>query len=159
MNRWLQVIVDKVIHAEQSPRRLAASCAVGIFFACSPFLGVQTFLAIGVSMIFHLNATIAIIMLYLINNPITMIPIIILDYLTGYFFMVHLLGYEIGCTVPGFLNKIDTYVRHQLSSWFPTMQFSLLYYFLGGIIFAFVCTLITYPLLCLWFKRLKKSTE
>lgn len=155
MNHYLQTIIDKVMNADQSPRRLAASCSLGIFFACSPFLGIQTFLVIGAGMLFHLNITIAMIMLYLINNPITMVPIIIIDYLTGYFFIAYLLGYNIHYAVPAFFTKIDTYVQKKLSSWYPSMHFSLAYYVLGGLIFAFFCSLISYPLLYAWFKKLK----
>lgn len=157
MNKRLQTIVDKVIHAEESPAHLALSCCLGIFFACSPFLGIQTILLLGVGLLFGLNTPIALIVLFLVNNPLTMVPIIILDYVTGYFFVRYLLGYDISYAVPAFLTKIDNHIHHRLNSWFPNMQFSFAYYIIGGLIFALLCSLLAYPFLVHWFKKLKPS--
>ena len=157
MNHYLQTIVNKVMQAEQSPRRLAASCSLGIFFAMSPFLGIQTFLAIGAGMLMRLNVTIATIMLYLINNPFTMVPIIIIDYLIGYFLISYIAGYNIQYAVPTFLSKVDSFIQKRLDSWFPRLQFSFAYYFIGGLLLAFVCAIISYPILYRWFKKLKKK--
>lgn len=159
MNYYLQTIVDKVMHMEQSPRRLAASCSLGVFFACSPFLGIQTFLLIGVGMLLRLNIALAMITLYLINNPITMIPIIILDYFTGYFFISYLLGYNIQYDAPTFFSKIDAYIQRKLSTWAPTMQFSFAYYVFGGLLFATLCAFASYPLFYWWIKKLKERVE
>ena len=44
-----------LLHLDDPPRRLACALAVGVFISCTPFLGLQTVLAIVVAGVFRLN--------------------------------------------------------------------------------------------------------
>jgi uncharacterized protein (DUF2062 family) len=44
-----------LLHLDDPPQRIALALAVGVFISCTPFLGVQTFLAVAVAMLFRLN--------------------------------------------------------------------------------------------------------
>lgn len=47
--------VTDVLHVDESPSRLAASIAVGVFIGISPFFFLHTLLAIGIALVFRLN--------------------------------------------------------------------------------------------------------
>ena len=44
-----------LLHLDDPPQRIALALAVGVFISCTPFLGLQTVLAILVAMVFRLN--------------------------------------------------------------------------------------------------------
>src|SRR6185503_17641137 len=44
-----------LLHLDDPPRRLAIALAVGVFISCTPFLGLQTLLAVAVAAAFRLN--------------------------------------------------------------------------------------------------------
>ncbi len=44
-----------LLHLDDPPGAIARALAVGVFISCTPFLGLQTILAILVATIFHLN--------------------------------------------------------------------------------------------------------
>lgn len=159
MNQRLALVINKIMKLEPSPTRLAASCSLGIFMACSPFFGIQTILAGAASWLLGFNTPVVIAILYIVNNPLTMIPIMIADYLTGYFILKKALGCPPDCAVPAFLQSTDAYIRATFASWIPGMEFSLLYYLVGGIIFATFCALVSYPLLSRWFKQLTRASQ
>ena len=58
----------------ESPRRIAASLAVGIFIGISPLFGVHTLIAIALIYAFRLNMTATMTGVY-VTNPLTAIPI------------------------------------------------------------------------------------
>lgn len=51
MGRWL----DTLLHIHDTPRRIAAAYALGVFFGFSPFLGLHTILGIVCAFVFGLN--------------------------------------------------------------------------------------------------------
>jgi uncharacterized protein (DUF2062 family) len=158
MNHRIKGLVTKIIGLDPSPYKIAASCALGIFMACSPFLGIQTFFAVGLGWVLRLNVPIVLIVLYVVNNPLTMVPIIILNYLTGYVIFKKILDYSLEVNLPQFLIKTDTYLRTKLAGWLPCgIEFSFSYYLVGGIVFATFCALVSYPFLYRAFKHWKSE--
>jgi hypothetical protein len=51
VRKWMEAL----LHIHDTPRRIAAAFAVGVFFGFSPFLGLHTILALGVAFVFDLN--------------------------------------------------------------------------------------------------------
>ena len=63
-----------MLSLRESPRRLAASLAIGIFIGLSPLFGVHTVLAIALVYALRLNMTATMTGVY-VTNPFTAIPI------------------------------------------------------------------------------------
>jgi uncharacterized protein (DUF2062 family) len=64
----------QILAAKDSPRRIAASFAVGVFIGMSPFLGIHTILGLAIAWQFRLNKLVTLIGVY-VTNPWTIIPI------------------------------------------------------------------------------------
>lgn len=154
MNQRLKFFLDKLLAAERSPHKLAISSCVGLFVACAPFLGIQTFLALFLSFLMRLNTTVVILVLYLINNPFTMIPIVVIDYAIGKLIFETWLHMDLRGITPTWLASIDLYFTHKISSFLPETSFCMWYYLLGGFLFALVCALVSYPLFSALFRWL-----
>jgi uncharacterized protein (DUF2062 family) len=58
--RSLRKRLSDVLHLSDSPRRLAASLAIGVFISCTPFYGLHTLLAIGAAYVFRVNKVAAV---------------------------------------------------------------------------------------------------
>ena len=83
MKLALKRFFSHIMAAGTTPKERAAAVALGVWIAFSPFLGIQTFLIFGICWIVHLNPSITFAVVYLINNPWTMIPIAAADYMVG----------------------------------------------------------------------------
>lgn len=123
----------EVAGVKDSPKKIAVSFAVGIFFGMSPLLGLHTVLGLAAAWIFRLNKLVTIIGVY-ITNPWTIIPIYTFSTWFGakllgikkvipdinwhdisFSYMVkemeHLLWpFVLGTTVMGFLSAVIGYV-------------------------------------------------
>lgn len=144
MNKYVKKIVDKLLSAEHSPERLASAFAFGVFIATSPFIGLQTWILLPMCWLFGLNTVVAVTVLYLVNNPITMIPIIVADYAIGHWLLECGMGIDLIAYNPSWVawlnNKIGWYVTRYLG----VPQFCFWCYIIGGMIFATVCGLLSY---------------
>jgi len=87
---------DEVLHARTPPKITAASMAVGVGLAFSPFPGVHLLVAFIVSKLFRLNPVVVVVG-SLIHNPWTMLPI-------------HLFGLMVGdMMLYGHLESVDLF--------------------------------------------------
>src|SRR6267142_1331007 len=80
----------RLLALDDPPERTALAFSIGVFVAFSPFLGLHTILATSIAFIFRFNK-LAIYSGTFINNPLTLIPIIIASYATGAFLLGRLL--------------------------------------------------------------------
>ncbi len=82
----------RLLAIDDPPERTALAFSIGIFIAFSPFLGLHTIMATVIAFAFRFNK-IAIYTGTFINNPfLTLVPIIILSYAVGAFFLGRPLG-------------------------------------------------------------------
>ena len=81
---WLRRTGQILLHVEDSPNRVAAAFALGIFLAFFPILGIHTALAIGIALAFRLNK-VAILVGAWVNNPWTLAPMYTAGTLLGCF--------------------------------------------------------------------------
>jgi len=72
--RRLRIVLRRVLHTSDSPRRTAAAFALGIFLGCSPLLGIHTILALGFAFALKLNR-LAVLAGTFVLNPFTIVPI------------------------------------------------------------------------------------
>lgn len=66
--------LSAIFSIKDSPKKIAASFAVGVFIGMSPILGLHTVLGIAAAWIFRLNKFVTIIGVY-VTNPWTIVPI------------------------------------------------------------------------------------
>lgn len=66
--------IGQIFAIKETPHRISAAFAVGVFVGMSPFLGVHTLVGIGFSWMFRLNKMVTLIGVY-VTNPWTIIPI------------------------------------------------------------------------------------
>lgn len=64
----------QILAVKDSPRRIAASFAVGVFIGMSPLLGIHTLLGMAIAWQFRLNKFVTLIGVY-VTNPWTIVPI------------------------------------------------------------------------------------
>jgi hypothetical protein len=81
---WLRRTAQVLLHVEDSPTRVAAAFALGVFIAFFPLLGIHTGLAIGLALAFRLNK-VAILAGAWMNNPWTLAPMYTAGTLLGCF--------------------------------------------------------------------------
>ncbi len=63
--------IRMLILSDNSPDQIALGTAIGIFIACSPFLGTHTVTALGLALLFHASRPAALLGTFA-NNPISM---------------------------------------------------------------------------------------
>ncbi|OPB29272.1 DUF2062 domain-containing protein [Bartonella sp. WD12.1] len=76
----------RILRISETPHKVALGVAIGIFSACSPFLGLHIILALFFSWVLRGNFTAAIIGT-VFSNPLTFLPIVMIDYKIGYLFL------------------------------------------------------------------------
>ncbi|WP_336279018.1 DUF2062 domain-containing protein [Bartonella sp. CB175] len=76
-------IRKRILRISATPHKVALGFAIGIFLACSPFLGVHIILAVFFSWVLRGNFAAAIIGT-IFSNPLTFLFIVMADYKIGY---------------------------------------------------------------------------
>lgn len=135
----------RLLAIDDPPERTALAFAIGVLIAFSPFLGLHTIMATAVAFLFRFNK-IAIYTGTFINNPfLTLVPIIIVSYAVGAFF----LGRPLAIPDEGVellknprLFSTDYYQLLFVQSWWNIVwPFTV-----GATILSVVCSLLAYPL-------------
>lgn len=132
----------RLLTLDDPPERTALAFAIGVFIAFSPLLGLHTILATAAAFTFRYNK-LAIYSGTFINNPLTLVPIIIVSYAAGAF----LLGRPWRISPEG-LNLLrnpnlltGSYYRSLFwESWQIVWPFAI-----GGTVLSVVCSAIAYP--------------
>jgi hypothetical protein len=82
--RWLRRVGQILLHVEDSPSRVAAAFALGVFIAFFPILGIHTGMALVLAVLLRLNR-VAILVGAWTNNPWTLAPMYTAGTLLGCF--------------------------------------------------------------------------
>lgn len=116
-----------MLELDSDPRHVAAGFAIGVFISVSPFIGIQTFIAIVSALVFKLNK-LTTITGSLVNTPFTMLPLLMVNYRLGEFVLgqkhkevsfdvldwEHLHEYTaplfVGCSITGLAAAAVSYV-------------------------------------------------
>jgi len=72
----------RIVHADDSPHRIALGVSLGLFTAFTPFLGLHTITAVVLAFIIRANKAVTLLCSW-INNPFTVIPIFVSCHLLG----------------------------------------------------------------------------
>ena len=141
----LRATFRRLLAIDDPPERTALAFSIGVFIAFSPFLGLHTIMATAVAFLFRFNK-IAIYTGTFINNPfLTLVPIIILSYAVGAFFLGRPLaipdeGVEL-LKNPRLLSADYYQVLFVQSWWNIVWPFTV-----GATVLSVVCSLLAYPL-------------
>ena len=84
--RWLRRTGQVLLHVEDSPSRVAAAFALGVFIAFFPILGIHTAIAILLAFLLRLSK-VAILVGAWTNNPWTLGPMLTAGTLVGCFLL------------------------------------------------------------------------
>lgn len=135
--------IRRLLAIDDPPERTALAFSIGVFITFSPLLGLHTIIATLIAFLFRFNK-IAIYTGTYINNPFSLVPIIIVSYGVGAF----LLGRPLrippeGVELLKYPHPLTGSYYHQLftSSWYLVEPFAI-----GGMLLSVVCSVVSYPL-------------
>jgi uncharacterized protein (DUF2062 family) len=83
----LRRLLEAFLHLDDTPPRIAAAFAVGVYLAFHPLFGLHTLMALGIAFAFRLSRAAVLVGIY-VNNPWTMAP-------------MYLAGTTLGCWILG----------------------------------------------------------
>lgn len=132
----------RLLALDDPPERTALAFAVGIFIAFSPFLGLHTLMATALAFLLRFNK-VAIYTGTFINNPFTLVPVIIASYAVGAFLMGRPLGLPDESLE--LLKHPQLFEKAYWSALFARTGDVLLPFAIGGMILSIVGALVSYP--------------
>lgn len=138
--------LKKLIEKQLSPQKVAWSGAVGVYLAFSPFLGIQTILVFVLAFLLRANGPIVFTVLYTINNPWTMIPIVLLDYFVGSWFL-QLIGLDLTMYDPSWMEWLNAKLIPYIGPYLGVKKLSLWTYLIGGHLIAIPLACVSYPVI------------
>lgn len=137
---------------ERSPEKLARSCSLAFYLSFSPWIGMQYPLVFSLSWLFSLNTAVVFTIASIISNPFTYVPLCMVDYMTGYWFLHKLLGFPVEGLNPVWMTHFNDYIQQALG--IPNV--SVWAFVVGGNVVGIVLALIAYPLCRYLFSYLGK---
>lgn len=152
MKNFGRRLLERVERTGLSPSKVAWSGALGIYLAFSPFLGIQTILVFIFSFIFCAHTGILFTVLYMVNNPWTMIPIALLDYVVGAGFL-KLVGLDLSAYDPRWMEWVNRKLGVWLFPYLGIKKLSFWAYFIGGNLIALPLAIVSYPALKKMYKK------
>ena len=145
----------QLIRAEKSATRLSASFCLGTFIAFLPVIPFQTPFLLFINWLFSLNLAVSFTAVYVVNNPITLIPIYVVDYAFGVWLFKTVLGLDLSGYNPWWVEKGNTLLSRYIDiKKYLGSDFSLWYLILGGLVLALLVSFFLYPILTKVFKLL-----
>jgi len=138
---------------ERSPKKLALSFCMGVYIAFSPFPGFHTLFVFIFSWLLLLNMPVVFAISCLINNPWTMMPVYIFDYVVGCWVCSSLFDSDMLMYNPSWMQWFNGHVTHYTS----LSDISLWSFLIGGNILGIGSALFLYPVMLYIFNKL--STE
>lgn len=154
-------ILHKLVLAEKSPKKLALSFCLGNFIAWSPTIPLQTPLIFILSWLLRLNTTVTFTTVYIINNPLTMVPIYAADYAFGVLLSQKILGLNLVNYNPSWVDKFNAFLSKyiDMQKYLGGTDFCFWCLVLGGLILPLFLSIVLYPIMYRVFKRLIEQIE
>lgn len=75
-------VVFRVLHADDTPHRIALGVAIGLFVAWTPTIGLQMIIALALAALLRANKVIPVALVW-ITNPVTALPIYYVNWVVG----------------------------------------------------------------------------
>jgi len=129
------------VQENTSAHDFALACAVACYVAISPFVGLHTLMSLGIGWFFDLNIPVLITVSYLINNPFTIVPILVGTYCFGYWFLHSLLEVSAVGMTPAWMVPVNTFLKTHAG----LSEISFWAFMVGANLLGILVALITYP--------------
>ena len=81
-DKLVRVIKFRILHANDSPHRIALGVSLGLFLACMPIFGLHILIALLLCILLRANKLAALTCVW-VSNPFTLVPIYYSDYYIG----------------------------------------------------------------------------
>jgi uncharacterized protein (DUF2062 family) len=142
-NRYIRTtrdfLVHRVLHADDTPHRIALGMAIGVFIAWTPTVGFQMALVVALAWLLDANRVVGIPVVW-VSNPVTFAPIYLPNYYVG--------RWIVGSRVPppdfaGFANATGGWLA-MVRAWWTTTWHGLLPLWLGSLVVATVLGVASY---------------
>jgi uncharacterized protein len=163
MKGALKIWIEQHLMKGQPPSKLAGSFAIGIFIAFSPYLGVQTILIFLLGFLLKLNKKIIFTIVYVINNPWTMFPIVGLDYMVGVYISKSILNIDLSLYNPSWMMSFNVWLNNKVgyyvSQYMDVQKLSFWTYMLGGHVLAIFLAIPAYFIANYVFKKMHKELQ
>jgi uncharacterized protein (DUF2062 family) len=82
LNQWLRFLKLRLLHANDSPHRIALGAGLGLFVAWTPLIGLHILIVLALAFLLRANKFVAIASVW-VSNPFTFIAIYYPNYLLG----------------------------------------------------------------------------
>lgn len=144
----------KFLLGERTPYKLAVACTLGVFIAFSPLIGLHWLLTIILAWIFSVNVAVVYAAAHVVNNPLTMVPLYLGDYTVGLWVCDKLFHSNLVKYNPSWMQWLNVKL-----SCLGIPNISLWAFIIGGHLVAIVASIIAFPLLIRFFKKIITAPE
>ena len=148
----------KLILEESALKKLTLSFCFGNFIAWSATIPLQTPLIFLFSWLFRLNTKVTFATVYLISNPLTIVPIYAIDYAFGNWFLNTFLKIDTIKYNPAFAQTFSNFLNRyiDLSRILSGSSFCFWCLIIGGVVLPIILSIILYPIMKVVFNKLIK---
>jgi len=156
LRKWFENLLLK----ERSAQKVSASLCLGTFIALTPTIPLQTPLVMVLGWLLGLNVGVAVATLYIVNNPITLIPIYVSGYALGAWFFTKVVGIDLIQYNPWWVERFNTFLSKYVDlKQYIGAELCLWYLLGGGFLLATMICLPLYPLLTRILSRIAIQLE
>lgn len=141
--------LKSLVIKERSVEKLTLSFCLGVYIAFSPFIGFHTIMVFLFGWLFSLNIAVLLAATYLINNPWTMVPVYVSDYMVGNWLLGRLYG-DTTFINPAWMN----WLNNTWTYYTGIKEISLWAFLVGGNFLGIILALLSYPIMKRIFQRL-----
>lgn len=139
VRKRIQSLMQRLLRQEKTPHKLALTCALGIFIAISPLIGIHTLMTVVFGWLLRVSIPAVFAVSFFINNPWTMVPIYTFDYVFGKWFFatcnIDPTGWE-----PAWLLSCNEFLQHHTG----IAELSLSAFLIGGNLLAVAISVMLY---------------
>lgn len=135
-------LVARVMAYEKSPRKLAFTCALGIYIGISPLVGFHTAMVFVFGWMFALSIPLLFAVSMTIHNPWTMMPVYAIDHIFGKWLFT-LLDIDHFAWDPVWVESCNFYLKQHTG----ITGLSLSAFFVGGNVLAVGVSVMMYPIM------------
>ena len=137
----IRSLAERLMAQEQSPHKLAFTCALGVFIGISPFAGFHTIMTFVLGWLFMLNIPALFAVSVMIHNPWTMMPVYAFDHIFGKW-LLNALHIDYMQLDPVWVESFNLFLKEHTG----IAGLSLSAFLIGGTVLAVGASLIVYPL-------------
>jgi len=138
----IHALILRIMTYEKSPRKLAFTCALGVYIGISPWVGLHTVMVFVLGWMFALSIPVLFLVSAMIHNPWTMMPVYAFDHLFGTWVFSYL-GIDYRAWDPAWIESWNVLLKAQTG----IGGFSLTAFFVGGNLLAIGTSVMLYPVM------------